>query len=1272
MIKKIITIFLVTAIMMTLLIQPVSAAYQPELPSLYQTFSDYFMFGCFHSMSTFFGSNADVRNLLQQHYNSWCPSNEFKPSNLLNLSGAASAYNTVYSEVSADGVIDEAEQQRLFEANTAIVLGSNSSQLSFLNQVRTFNETRSPENQVKVKAHTLFWHNLSQQPEAFFHEGFSNSNPWASKEVMLARIDSYIQKVFERFAPYNDIIYSWDVVNEAIDDFSGFIRNEADYQEGRWGRIFKRPDITDRNERLYEEAVWVRQAFKSAAKYIKQYGLDWTLVYNDFYDADKDYEPKLSSTIEMLRPIYEQMKEDGVTFVVGLQNRNATSLDLDVFKDMYNKFAEICDEIHTTESDTRSDLEANPNYSRDALPYYLPDGTKNPEWTYSKWQNTPDAHVALVRSGWTSAMANLPEIQREQADWVADQFDFLLENSKGNGGKITAYALDGVNDSNTFNSNKGAHIFMSGDNAGNTSYTAKMSYYAMIGSVARFELKKKMQDTPQDPEEDNYTPDSWSKYTAARQAAEDVLGARIYDLEGVNDVKKAESDLTEALDGLTEKAVSLKEISINDSPLSGFAPGTHAYTLTVPVGPVPQVSADADDPAAKVMITQAEGLPGMAVISVESEDGTKQTTYTVSFDVDSTLSSLKVGGVQVSGFSPDKFSYEILVPYGTLPNVTADAADPGALVDIVQTATVPGQATVDVSAGSAKTTYTISFIADSSLKSLKVNGIQVSGFDPGIYTYNVYIPGGVTPLVSAVPNDPNAPVSIIQTDTVPGQARAVIGSGSSQLVYMINFSDRANGNDEFNSAELDTSLWHWVNEDPSTWSLASNPGYMTISPRAGDIYEGSTDAKNILLQDAPGDWTIETKLVCSITPYSPYQQGGIIAYQDMDNYIKFEWEATNSNTTIIQVCREVNGTPSASSVSGSAVGSGNTLWLRMVKNGNIYSTYYSINGTDFSQIGSGYTLDFKNVQAGLISINGSGTNTDLDVKFDYFHNSACIFVPLADDTALTISGNSSVQPGSDFTAGLSLSASDRTVYAEDITLSYDPEIFEYVSTAKAADNVEVLRSEVISAGTVRIIAANIGGVTGSGIPLLDVGFRVKSGVQSVSSDISVVDAKLGIMPEGTVIQAGKNSMTVTVGATAVVNKDDLRTAIDEAQSLYDSAVVGTENGCYMQADKDRFRAAIDAANAVYEDEDASQTETDDAITALNMAITAFRAAVITASTGDINNSPAVDIGDLAIIAYYYGANADSENWEEARIADINKDNVVDINDLAFVASRIPD
>jgi multidrug resistance efflux pump len=158
----------------------------------------------------------------------------------------------------------------------------------------------------------------------------------------------------------------------------------------------------------------------------------------------------------------------------------------------------------------------------------------------------------------------------------------------------------------------------------------------------------------------------------------------------------------------------------------------------------------------------------------------------------------------------------------------------------------------------------------------------------------------------------------------------------------------------------------------------------------------------------------------------------------------------------------------------------------------------------------------------------------------------------------------------------------------------------------------------------------------------------------------------------TTLAAAKTTFEASVITGPGVNKDALKAAIDEAQSVHDSAVVGTENGCYLQSDKDTFKAAIDAANAVYGNESASQAEVDNATAALNTAIAAFKASVITAGTGDINSSTTIDVGDLAIIAYYYGANSTSENWAEAKAADINKDNKVDIEDLAFLASRILD
>ncbi|MCY9656433.1 endo-1,4-beta-xylanase [Paenibacillus chondroitinus] len=606
--NKIVALSLMVTMLMTFLVQPASATYQPELPSLYQTFENYFKFGSFNGMNSFFGG-GDPQSMLQHHYNSWSPANELKPQSLFGSSQSAAAYN---SALNAAYSSDEERAAAIDKANKTAILASTTSQETFLNNVRNLNKNRGPNDQVKIKGHTLLWHN--QTPEAFFHEGFSTTKPWASREVMLARIDSYIKAVFEKFSPYNDVIYSWDVVNEAIDDYTGYIRNESDYQVSNWGRIFKKTDLTG-EDRLLAESEYIRQAFASASKYNKALGANWTFVYNDFYDADKPYEPKRSATITMLKPIYQQMKQDGTTFVVGMQNRNAVSLDLNVFKETFNKFAAICDEIQFTESDTRSDLVANPNYDPNALPYYLPDGSKNPNWTKTNWDNTPNAHVALVRNGWTAAMANLPEIQREQADWQADQFDFLLENSKGNGGKLSVYAFDGVSDTSTFNARKGAHIFMSADSNGNTNYTAKMSYYAMIGSVARIELKKMLSNLPQDSSKDKYTPDSWNKFVAARKAANDVLGVRIYDINGVNNVKDAANALTAAVPVLKPGAVlegpaeASKEAAFDlNYGLSGMDQNIYAQDLTFTYDPsqLEYVSAESVKPTEVVIVDKTQ------------------------------------------------------------------------------------------------------------------------------------------------------------------------------------------------------------------------------------------------------------------------------------------------------------------------------------------------------------------------------------------------------------------------------------------------------------------------------------------------------------------------------------------------------------------------------------------------------------------------------------------------------------------------------------------
>ena len=269
---------------------------------------------------------------------------------------------------------------------------------------------------------------------------------------------------------------------------------------------------------------------------------------------------------------------------------------------------------------------------------------------------------------------------------------------------------------------------------------------------------------------------------------------------------------------------------------------------------------------------------------------------------------------------------------------------------------------------------------------------------------------------------------------------------------------------------------------------------------------------------------------------------------------------------------------------------------------------------------------------------------------------------------VVLTGSDSVQPGVSFAVGISLNNVVQPVYSEDITLSYDPAVFEYESIASADENINIFTEG--SDGALRIVGANIGGLAESSSPIANVSFRVKSGVSNTTSTISVKSAILGVMPNGKVIDAGLSSKSITVTAISAVNKTALGSALETARSKYDNAVVGIDNGCYWQAEKDIFQVAIAAANTVYENTNSTQAEVDNATAALIAAINKFEASVIDPSTGDVDKSSEIDVADLAIVAYYYGAVYGSEDWAAAVIADINKDGKVDIVDLAFIAFRM--
>lgn len=77
-------------------------------------------------------------------------------------------------------------------------------------------------NDLKLRGHALVWH--QQYPNWFFKDENGNQ---INKDTLYARMKTHITDVVTR---YKDVIYAWDVVNEAVSDNSEYVyRQESPY-----------------------------------------------------------------------------------------------------------------------------------------------------------------------------------------------------------------------------------------------------------------------------------------------------------------------------------------------------------------------------------------------------------------------------------------------------------------------------------------------------------------------------------------------------------------------------------------------------------------------------------------------------------------------------------------------------------------------------------------------------------------------------------------------------------------------------------------------------------------------------------------------------------------------------------------------------------------------------------------------------------------------------------------------------------------------------------
>ena len=197
-------------------------------------------------------------------------------------------------------------------------------------------------NGIKLRGHCLMWH--AQIGEWMYKD---EKGDLVSKEKLFQNMKHHITAIVER---YKDVIYAWDVVNEAISD--------GGWQGGRRG-MGEHPSPY-RNSPLYQIAG--DEFIKKAFIYAREADPNVLLFYNDYNAADLGKRDRIYNMVK-------SMKEEGVPIDgIGMQGHyNVYGPSMEDVDAALTKYSTIVKHIHITELDIRANQEMGGqlNFSRD-------------------------------------------------------------------------------------------------------------------------------------------------------------------------------------------------------------------------------------------------------------------------------------------------------------------------------------------------------------------------------------------------------------------------------------------------------------------------------------------------------------------------------------------------------------------------------------------------------------------------------------------------------------------------------------------------------------------------------------------------------------------------------------------------------------------------------------------------------------------------------------------------------------------------------------------
>lgn len=480
---------------------------------------------------------------------------------------------------------------------------------------------------------------------------------------------------------------------------------------------------------------------------------------------------------------------------------------------------------------------------------------------------------------------------------------------------------------------------------------------------------------------------------------------------------------------------------------------------------------------------------------------------------------------------------------------------------------------------------------------------------------------------------------------------------------------------------LDATKWTVLNRNDN--ARINNTDSATITTETGVL--GANNWKNMFSMDVPegvNNFTITAKISGGLK--ANYQGGFITVFNK-----------ANPNSLSVAAGRRYHSGlmashPQAFGVMSTASGAtseyysadedyNKDVYVKIQKDGSTFINSYSYDGQNWTVMtdkGTPRTTTNANLAAsanlavGFYAGSGGGQTPINITVSDFTFNG--VKVPIAIDTtgpgdvaSALLSGPETVANSQAFNTSIGFDSVTAAVYAQDITVNYDPSVLEFISAESLKEGYFVLNKKVEN-GKVRLLTANPSG-SDLNHDVIKISWKAKPVQETVNTTLQI--SKL-VLADGQGVETEMDGTSYSVQIRASVDVSALQDLITEAQAKHDAAVEGSHAGQYPAGSKAALQAAIDKAKAIAENAEATQQQVEQAVVELQAALQTFINAVNTRTPGDTNGDGSFSVGDLAIVAASYGKTSQDADWAQHQKADVNNDGKVDVVDLAIVAQKI--